>query len=62
MLLLELLQVRQQEVVVPKWLHEALKRSARKKGLKGKRKKAYIHGTLQKHKKRKKGRKKLARP
>ena len=47
---------------MPKWLHEALKRSARKKGLKGKRKKAYIHGTLQKHKKRKKGRKKLARP
>lgn len=45
---------------MPKWLHEALKRSARKKGLKGKRKKRYVYGTLSKHKKKKK--KKIARP
>ena len=33
---------------MPKKLHEKLKRSAKKKGLKGKRKDAYIHGTLRK--------------
>jgi len=35
---------------MPKWLHEKLKRGAKKAGLKGKRRKAYIYGTLAKHK------------
>jgi len=39
---------------MPKKLHDALKRSARKKGLTGKRRDAYIYGTLSKHEKRKK--------
>jgi len=33
---------------LPKKLHEKLKKQARKKGLKGKRKNAYIYGILQK--------------
>jgi len=33
---------------MPKKAHRALSRQARKKGLKGKRKKAYIYGTLRK--------------
>jgi len=33
---------------LPKKLHEKLKKQARKKGLKGKRKAAYIYGTLRK--------------
>jgi len=33
---------------MPKKLHAALERSAKKKGLKGKRKKAYVYGTLAK--------------
>ena len=33
---------------MPKWLHDKLKRGARKKGLKGKRKKAYVYGTMAK--------------
>jgi hypothetical protein len=36
---------------MPKKMHRALARSARKKGLKGKRKKAYIYGTMAKRKK-----------
>ena len=38
---------------MPKKLHNKLKKTARKKGLTGKRKDAYIHGTLQKVKKQK---------
>lgn len=37
----------------PKKMHQALERSANKKGLKGKRKKAYVFGTMAKRKKRK---------
>ncbi len=37
---------------MPKAMHKALKRSAAKKGLTGKRKKAYIYGTMAKAKKR----------
>lgn len=33
---------------MPKVLEESLKRSARKKGLTGKRKRAYIYGTMRK--------------
>jgi len=33
---------------MPKKLHETLKREARKKGLKGKRKDAYVYGTMRK--------------
>ena len=33
---------------MPKELHDKLKRQARKKGLKGKRKKKYVYGTLNK--------------
>jgi len=33
---------------MPKKLEEKLKRQAKKKGLKGKRKKAYVYGTLRK--------------
>lgn len=33
---------------MPKKVHDKLKRQAEKKGLTGERKKAYIHGTLQK--------------
>ena len=36
---------------MPKAMHRALERSARKKGLKGKRKKAYVFGTMAKAKK-----------
>jgi len=36
---------------MPKAMHDALKKSARKKGLKGKRRDAYIFGTLAKLKK-----------
>lgn len=39
---------------MPKALHEKLKRQARKKGLTGKRKKAYEYGTLNKVKRRRK--------
>jgi len=39
---------------MPKKLHKELERRARKLGLKGKRKKAYIFGTLAKIKRRKK--------
>jgi hypothetical protein len=39
---------------MPKAMHRALKKSARKKGLTGKRKNAYIYGTMARHKKRKK--------
>ena len=38
------------EITMPKALHKKLARSATKKGLKGKRKKAYIYGTLKKKK------------
>lgn len=37
---------------MPKAMHRALERSARKKGLKGARKKAYVFGTMAKAKKR----------
>lgn len=33
---------------MPKELHDKLKRQAEKKGLKGKRKKAYVYGTMDK--------------
>jgi hypothetical protein len=36
---------------MPKKMHEALARQAKKKGLTGDRKKAYIYGTMQKAKK-----------
>jgi len=39
---------------MPKELHRKLSRQATKKGLKGKRKKAYIYGTMKKIAKRKK--------
>ena len=39
---------------MPKKLHDKLERQARKQGLKGARKDAYVYGTLQKIKKRKK--------
>jgi len=39
---------------LPKKLHEALKKQARKKGLKGKRADAYVYGTLKKAKSKKK--------
>jgi len=39
---------------MPKKMHRALKRTADKKGLKGKRKDAYVYGTLSKHKRSKK--------
>jgi hypothetical protein len=39
---------------MPKKLHKKLSKQATKKGLKGKRKKAYVYGTLKKAKKRKK--------
>jgi hypothetical protein len=35
---------------MPKKMHRALERSARKKGLTGKRKKAYVYGTMAKKK------------
>ena len=34
---------------MPEWLHKQLAENARKKGLKGKSKDAYIYGTLQKY-------------
>jgi len=39
---------------MPKWLHDKLARQARKEHITGKRRKAYIYGTLQEHEKRKK--------
>jgi len=36
---------------MPKELHKKLAKAARKKGLKGKRKKAYIYGTMNKRRK-----------
>ncbi len=39
---------------MPKKMHRALARSARKKGLTGKQRNAYIYGTMAKRKKRKK--------
>jgi len=39
---------------MPKQLHDELIRRAKKLGLKGKRKKAYIYGTLQKYEDRRK--------
>lgn len=39
---------------MPKAMHRALTRSANKKGLKGKRKKAYVYGTMAKVEQRKK--------
>lgn len=33
---------------MPKWLHDELSRRANKKGLKGKRKSAYVFGTMNK--------------
>ncbi len=39
---------------MPNKLHEKLKRGARKKGLTGERADRYVHGTMQKIKKRKK--------
>ncbi len=43
-----------QEKMMPKALHDKLKRQAAKKGLKGKRRDAYIYGTMKKIEKRKK--------
>jgi len=37
---------------MPEWLHKKLKRQARKKGLKGKRKDAYVYGTMSKYEQR----------
>lgn len=42
---------------MPKALHRALKRSARKKGLKGKRAKRYVYGGLRNAAKKKRSRK-----
>ena len=39
---------------MPRWLHDKLEEQAEKEGITGARKKAYIYGTLLKHKKRKK--------
>lgn len=39
---------------MPKAMHKALERQARKKGLKGERKKAYVYGTMAKAKKERK--------
>lgn len=39
---------------MPKWLEDELQKKAAEKGLKGKRRKAYIYGTLALYKKRKK--------
>lgn len=57
---------------MPKWLHDKLAKTARRKGLSGDRFKAYVFGTLKKHeerirhhlRKKKKGRrsKKVAKP
>ena len=35
-------------IAMPKKMHEALERQAKKKGLKGKRKCAYVYGTMRK--------------
>jgi hypothetical protein len=40
---------------MPKKLHDKLARQAKKKGLRGKRKDAYVYGTLDKIEKKKKG-------
>ena len=42
---------------MPKKMHDALKRSARKKGLKGKQAAAYIYGALQNYEGKVKGKK-----
>jgi hypothetical protein len=42
---------------MPKALHDRLARQARKKGLKGKRKNAYIYGTMNKIEKKKRKKK-----
>jgi len=42
---------------MPKKLHDKLERQARKKGLKGKRKARYVHGTMTDIKKAKSGKK-----
>jgi len=42
---------------MPKKMEEALKKEANKKGLKGKKKDAYIYGTLAKYDKKKKSKK-----
>jgi ribosomal protein S21 len=39
---------------MPKKMHEALKKSAKKKGLTGSRRDRYVYGTMAKHKARKK--------
>lgn len=46
---------------MPEWLHKRLKRSGRKKGLKGERLQAYIYSVLSEHKEKHK-KKKAARP
>lgn len=38
---------------MPKKMHKALEKTARKKGLTGERKKAYVYGTLSRKKKKK---------
>lgn len=38
---------------MPKKMHKRLEKQAKKKGLKGKRKKAYVYGTLNRRKKKK---------
>jgi hypothetical protein len=43
---------------MPKKLHEALRKSAKRKGLKGKRKNRYIYGSIQKVENRKRGKSK----
>lgn len=57
---------------MPKWLHDKLARAARKKGFTGKRFKRYVFGGLHRYeesirshlkkKKKKKGKRKVARP
>ena len=42
---------------MPEKMHKALEKSARKKGLKGDRKKAYVYGTMARAKKAGKGKK-----
>ena len=42
---------------MPKWLHDKLKKQAKKLGLTGDRKAAYIYSTLAKHEKNKKKKK-----
>ena len=42
---------------MPKRMHDALEREAKKKGLTGERKDRYVHGALQKHEAKKKAKK-----